>query len=86
MQDMEPIAQPTLLGQAARVAPRACTTPPVTGSAPTLRPRMPSVARRSGLHDAQHAAMTLHNTTLCAIHKCSTMHTHAHTMRDMRDI
>ena len=87
---MEPTAQPTLAGQDARVHTRTRarstpTRPPISGSAPTLRPRMPPAARRPGLDDAQHAAMTLHNTTLCATHNCSAMHTHAHIMRDTRD-
>ena len=60
-------------------------TPPVGGSAPTLRPRMLPAARRPALNDALHAAMSLHNTTLCAIHNSSTLHTHAHTMRERRD-
>ena len=72
-------------GRRARPPSTPHTTPPVSGSAPTLRPRMPPAARRPGLNDAQHAAMTLHNTTFCAIHNCSTMHTHAHIMRDTRD-
>ena len=70
--------------------PRAstpCAAPPFIGSAPTLRPRMPPAARRPDPNDAQHAAMTLHRTTFCAIHKCSTLHTarthHARHARSM---
>ena len=63
------------------------TWPPLIGSAPTLRPRTPPAARRPDLNDAQHAAMTLHSTTFCAIHKCSTLHTartrHARHARSM---
>ena len=61
------------------------TTPPGGGSAPTLRPRMLPAARRPGLNDALNAAMSLHKTAFCAIHDSSTMHTHAHIMRDTRD-
>ena len=70
--------------------PRAstpCAAPPFIGSAPTLRPRTPPAARRPDPNDAQHAAMTLHSTTFCAIHKCSTLHTarthHARHARSM---
>ena len=61
------------------------TTPPVGGSAPTLRPRMLPAARRPGPNDALNAAMSLHNTRLCAIQNCPTLHTHAHTMRDTHE-
>ena len=61
------------------------TTPPAGGSAPTLRPRMLPAARRPGLNDALNAAMSLHNTRLCATQNCSTLHTHAHTMRDTHE-
>ena len=61
------------------------TTPPAGGSAPTLRPRMLPAARRPGPNDALNAAMSLHNTRLCATQNCSTLHTHAHTMRDTHE-
>ena len=80
---MEPTAQPRSPARTRASTPH--TTPPAGGSAPTLRPHMLPAARRPGLNDALNAAMSLHNTTLCAIHDCSTLHTHAHLARALLD-
>ena len=89
MQGEQPTAQPTLPDQAARVHPvrRAGRRPSSARRQRCGRARRRPHDALTDLNDAQHAAMTLHSTTFCAIHKCSTLHTartrHARHARSM---